>query len=105
MDKLTIEHERDEMWAWPKGMGDKEYGDFAAGVTRGREPHGDGRWHGTLIARGLLDGVPFGEEKWSWIERAGDERKSDEALAAVWRQLDDKLRRRAGALMAEGIVT
>lgn len=65
---FTIEHERSERWAWPKGYEDKEYGPFVEHATRGREPMPGGAWHGTLTARALVDGKTVAQVQHHWIE-------------------------------------
>lgn len=102
--KLAFERERTEVWAWPKGMEDKEYGPFVDGVTRGREPHSGGAWHGRLTVRAVLAGVTIGEETYTWVERADGEPDNPGRFDNVWRQLEARLRAKAGQLHAEGIV-
>lgn len=86
MATINIEHERDEQWAWPKGMEDKEYGPFVPGVTRGREPHGGGKWHVTVKARLQVHGLVYGRQ-YMWIDSGGNE-PSEQWLAAIWAELD-----------------
>lgn len=83
---IVIEHERDERWAWPKGMEDPEYGPFVDGVTRGREPHGDGSWHVTVKARIQLHADVVYERVHTWVDDGVE--PSDEAMAALWARLD-----------------
>jgi len=98
--QLVIEHERDEQWAWPKGMEDKEYGPFCPGVTRGREPHGGGKWHVTLTAVAVVDGQRYAAQH-SWIDRddqtasldATEAKDAAGKLDALWAQLDARVRK------------
>jgi hypothetical protein len=95
MTDMVIEHERDERWAWPKGYEDKEYGIFADGVTRGREPMPGGTWHGILTARALVDGKEMAVEKHYWLEPA-DTDEHPHAIPAA-RVQEGQIVSRAGA--------